>query len=168
MRMVWAAVLLAIPIVWTPAAARGQSTAADPIVVSSEHPRLFLRPARLRLLRRERERTSLRWEQFHSLMAGNAAMPEPGFSLALYYEVAGDKDAGRKAIAWALSPEADLRQMALVFDWCYGLMSDAERQNFAARLAKKMTDAKAESSVNSMRSRALAAVTLFDELPDSP
>ena len=71
----------------------------DPIVVSTEHPRLFLRPARLRLLRRERERTSLRWQQFHSLMAGNAAMPEPGFAHALYYEVAGDKDAGRKAIA---------------------------------------------------------------------
>jgi hypothetical protein len=124
------------------------------------------------LLRRERERASLRWEQFHSLMAGNAAMPEPGFALALYYEVAGDKDDGRKAIAWALGPVADLRQMALVFDWCYDLMSDAERQSFAARLAKKMTesaaDAKTASSVGAVRSRALAAVTLFDEIPDAP
>lgn len=172
MRMVWAAILAAIAAAWIPFAARGQSATTDPIVVSSEHPRLFLRPARLRLLRRERERTSLRWEQFHSLMAGNAAMPEPGFSLALYYEVAGDKDAGRKAIAWALGPEADLRQTALVFDWCYGLMSDAERQNFAARLAQKMADSaadtKAGASVSSMRSRTLAAVALFDESPDAP
>lgn len=172
MRMVRTAFLASISAAWMPCVARGQSATADPIVVSSEHPRLFLRPARLRLLRRERERTSLRWEQFHSLMAGNAAMPEPGFSLALYYEVAGDKDAGRKAIAWALGPEADLRQMSLVFDWCYGLMTDAERQAFAGRLAKKMTDAGADaksgSSVNSMRSRTLAAVTLFDEIPDAP
>src|SRR5215469_5259753 len=74
----------------------------DLIVVSTEHPRLFLRPARLRLLRREKERNSLRWEQFQTLMAGNAAMPEPGFALALYYQIAGDKASGRKAVAWAL------------------------------------------------------------------
>ena len=36
----------------------------EPVTVSSEHPRLFLRPARLRLLKRERERTSARWQQF--------------------------------------------------------------------------------------------------------
>ena len=172
MRMVWAAILAAISAAWMPAVARAQGAPADPILVSSEHPRLFLRPARLRLLRRERERTSLRWEQFHSLMAGNAAMPEPGFALALYYEVAGDKDAGRKAIAWAFGPAADLRQMALVFDWCYDLMSDGDRQSFAARLAKKMADsaadAKTASSVRAVRSRALAAITLFDEVPDAP
>jgi hypothetical protein len=172
MRKVWAAIFAAIPGAWMPVAALGQPATTDPIVVSSEHPRLFLRPARLRLLRRERERTSLRWEQFHSLMAGNAAMPESGFSLALYYEVAGDKDSGRKAIAWALGPAVDLRQMALVFDWCYSLMSDGERQNFAEHLAKKMADSaadtKAGSSVSSLRSRTLAAVALFDEIPDAP
>ncbi len=173
MRVVWAAILAAIPAAaWMPAAALAQEPANDPIVVSSEHPRLFLRPARLRLLRRERERTSLRWEQFHTLMAGGAPMEEPGFAFALYYEVAGDKDAGRKAIAWALGPNGDLRQMALVFDWCYDLMSDAERQSFAARLAKKMTDAAADaktsSSIESTSARTLAAVTLFDEIPDAP
>jgi hypothetical protein len=172
MRTVWGAILAAVTAACMPGVAHAQGAVADPIVVSSEHPRLFLRPARLRLLRRERERTSLRWEQFHSLMAGNAAMPEPGFAFALYYEVAGDKDAGRKAIAWALGPAADLRQMALVFDWCYDLMTDAQRQNFAARLAKKMADSAADSktasSVGAMRSRALAAITLFDEIPDAP
>ena len=88
----------------------------DPIVVSTEHPRLLLRPARLRLLRRERERTSLRWQQFQLFMAGHAAMPETGFAKALYYQVAGDAQAGREAIAWALGPATDLRQEALVYD----------------------------------------------------
>jgi hypothetical protein len=30
----------------------------DPVTVSTEHPRLFLRPQRLRLLKRERQRSS--------------------------------------------------------------------------------------------------------------
>jgi hypothetical protein len=139
----------------------------EPIVVSAEHPRLFLRPARLRLLRREKERNSLRWEQFQALMAGNAAMPEPGFALALYYQIGGDRAEGRKAIAWALGPAADLRQMAIVFDWCYDLMSETERQSFAARLTKKLAAEPAEG-VSSMRARTLAAVALFDEVPDAP
>src|SRR6516162_5100239 len=41
-----------------------QNTADDPVTVSTDHPRLFLRPQRLRLLRRERERSSMRWQQF--------------------------------------------------------------------------------------------------------
>jgi len=142
--------------------------AADPIVVSTAHPRLFLRPGRLRLLRRERERVSLRWQQFEALMAGGAAMPEPGFAGALYYQVAGDKAAGLKAIAWALGPEADLRQMALVYDWCQDLLGDAERQNFAARLSRRMTESAADAGMSAARSRALAAVALFDDFPDTP
>src|SRR5579871_3150488 len=165
MRWIWAAMVLAA----MPASGRAQTAPADdPIVVSSEHPRLFLRPARLRLLRRERERTSLRWEQFQTLMAGNAAMPEPGFAYALYYQIAGDKEAGRKAIDWTKSADADLRQMSLVFDWCYDLMSAAEREALATRLVKKMSDADSDASVAGARSRALAAVTLFDEVPGAP
>src|SRR5579872_7481542 len=92
--------------------------ATDPLVVGTDHPRLFLRPARLRLLKRERERTSMRWQQFEILMAGHAPMPEPGFADALYYQVSGNAESGKRAVAWALGPGADLRQLALVFDWC--------------------------------------------------
>src|ERR1039458_2592799 len=49
----------------------------------NEPPRLLLTGQRLRLLRRERERQSQRWEQFSALMQGHARMPEPGFALAL-------------------------------------------------------------------------------------
>jgi len=152
----------------TQAQAQPAAPAGDPIVVSTAHPRLFLRPARLRLLRRERERASLRWEQFGTLMAGGAAMPEPGFAGALYYQVAGDQAAGHKAIAWALGPDADLRQMALVYDWCQDLLGDAERQSFAARLSRRMTDSAADAGLSAARSRALAAVALFDDFPDTP
>jgi hypothetical protein len=140
----------------------------DPIVVSTEHPRLLLRPARLRLLRRERERTSVRWEQFHLFLAGHAAMPEPGFTSALYYQIAGDADAGREAIAWALGQGSDLRQLALVYDWCHDLLSDAQKRELAARLQRGIADTAGNDAVAAVRSRAMAAVALFDEAEQTP
>jgi hypothetical protein len=141
----------------------------DPIVVSTDHPRLFLRPQRLRLLRRERERQSMRWQQFEALVAGNAPMPEPGFALALYYQVSGDQAAGRKALAWALSgPATDLRQLAIVYDWCQALMSESDRRTLADRIVKRTAETAADDSIAAARSRALGAVALFDEVPQTP
>ena len=149
---------------WTPLQA-----ADEPIVVSTDHPRLFLRPQRLRLLRRERERQSMRWQQFDALVSGGAPMPEPGFALALYYEISGDEAAGRKAVGWALNPAAsDLRQLALVYDWCQPLLSDADRHALAARIAKRMAETAADDSIPAARSRTLAGVALFDEVPQVP
>src|SRR5437660_6216776 len=84
----------------------------DEFRVYTEHPRLFLRPQRLRLLKRERERQSMRWKQFETLVLGGAQMPEPGFALALYYAVTGDAAFGKRAVDWALGTGADLRQLA--------------------------------------------------------
>lgn len=144
-----------------------QAESSDPLVVGAEHPRLFLRPARLRLLRRERERQSARWQQFSTLVAGVAKLPEPGFALALDYAVSGDLEAGRKATAFALTA-TDLRQMALVYDWCEGAMSDADRTRLAARIARRITETAADQSVAAVRSRLLGAITLFDDVPDVP
>ena len=69
----------------------------------------------------------MRWQQFAALVAGNAPMPERGFALALYYQVSGDAAVGKQAVAWALAPGADLRQMALVYDWCQELLTDAQK-----------------------------------------
>jgi hypothetical protein len=156
----------ALLLLLTPLAAQTQQD--DPIVVSSEHPRLFLRPQRLRLLKRERERTSMRWQQFEALIAGNAAMPEPGFAYALYYAVSGSEDAGRRAVAWALGPGADLHQLALVYDWCLPLLSEAQQHELAARMQKRLAETAADESVGAVRSRILAAVALFDEVPQTP
>jgi hypothetical protein len=140
----------------------------EPIVVNAGHPRLFLRPARLRLLRRERERASQRWAQFDALISGGAPMPEPGFAEALYYQVATDRAAGRKAIAWALGPGNDLRQLALVFDWCQDLLSASEKHDLAARIEKRISASPPDDSVVTASARALAAVALFDEAPQTP
>jgi hypothetical protein len=140
----------------------------EPVTVSSEHPRLFLRPARLRLLKRERERASARWQQFDALLAGNAPMPEPGMAQALYYQISGNAAAGRQAVAWALGPGDDLRQLALVFDWCQDLLSEGQRRDLAARIEKGMAAAAANDSMAGVRSRVLAAVALFDHVPEAP
>ena len=128
---------------WWPATA--QDLATEPVTVSTEHPRLLLRPQRLRLLRRERERASPRWEQFSALVAGNAPMPERGFALALYYQVARDAAAGKEAIAFALGPSADLRQQALVYDWCQDLLTDTQRSGLAAKLEKGIAEPPADA-----------------------
>src|SRR5215467_1765406 len=78
----------------------GSSTAQDQNYrIYTERPRIFLRPQRLRLLRREKERQSLRWQQFQLLMAGKAPMPEPGFVNSLYYQTRGNAAYGKQAIA---------------------------------------------------------------------
>jgi hypothetical protein len=145
----------------------------DPVAVFTEHPRLFLRPDRLKLLRRERERASARWRLFETSMPGSAApgdggIPEPGFAAALYYQVSGDEAMGRRALRWALGEGRDLRQLALVFDWCQDLMTEAQRKELAARLQAGIAAAPAGESIASVRGRVLAAVALYDHVPQAP
>jgi len=144
-----------------------QTNNDDPITVSTEHPRLLLRPARLRLLKRERERSSARWRQFQTRVEAGPALPEPGFALALYYQVSGDAKAGQQAIAWALRPGAELRQEALIFDWCQDLLTPAQSTDLIGRLQKALVDA-GDESVSSIRSRVFAAIALYDHVPRGP
>jgi hypothetical protein len=161
-------------IAFWPLYADGQTAAGDDVVsVFTEHPRLFLRPARLRLLQKERERASARWQQFDAYVSADALLPEVAFAEALYYQVSGNVPAGRKAIAWALGPEEpgvhrDLRQLALVFDWCQKLLTETERRDLAARIVKGLDEAASNESIPAMRARVLAAVALYDDVPDLP
>ena len=86
----------------------GAQTPSEQYRVYNDAPRILLRPQRLRLLRRERERQSVRWMQFHALLSGGAPMPEPGFAEALAFAVSGDKASGRKAVDWALHDSKDI------------------------------------------------------------
>ena len=146
----------------------GQESAGDPVTVTTAHPRLLLVPQRLRLLRRERERNSMRWERFAAMVSGHAPLPERGFALALYYRVSGDANAAREAVAFALSPDADLRQEALVYDWCQDALGAAERSALTARMLKALAAPQTNNGVGAARSRALAAIALFDDVPDAP
>src|SRR6516164_5721586 len=93
-------------------------SAGDDLKVYTDAPRLLLTKQRLRLLQREKDRDSPRWQQFDSLVIGGAPLPEPGFAWALHYRVTGQAASARKAIEWGLSPQGtDLRQLAFVYDW---------------------------------------------------
>jgi hypothetical protein len=148
--------------------ASAQISADDPVTVATAHPRLLLNSARLRLLTRERQRVSPRWQQLETLVSGGAAMPEAAFAQALYYRISGDKAAGKNAVQWALGTGDDLRQLALIFDWCQDLLSETQSRDLAARIQKRMADTSADESVAATRSRVLAAIALFDHVPDAP
>ena len=85
------------------------SARPDTFRVYTDGPRLLLRPQRLRLLKRERARRSLRWDQFETLWTASAPFPELPWVQALRFQVADDKDAGTRAVAWAVGP-ADATQ----------------------------------------------------------
>src|SRR5215472_9228199 len=102
--------VLALAAAVLPALAQSQE---ESLRIYTEHPRLLLTKHRLNLLRKEKERRSMRWQQFELLMAGHAPMPEPGFAGALYYQVAQNAASGRAAVIWAVGPGSDLRQLAL-------------------------------------------------------
>lgn len=149
--------------------AAGNLLAADEdFRVFSDSPRLLLTKQRLRLLQRERDRGSARWQQFDALVAGGAPMPEVPLAQALYSQVAGNAAAGRKAVDWALSDKADaasdLRQLALVFDWCGKLMTDAQAQRLAAKIEKGI--GAPSKDVERQSARALAAIAIADRLKD--
>ena len=94
---------------------------------AEDTPRLLLTAQRLRRLKRDRTRQTVRWVNFENRVRTVSDSPERGFELALYYAVTGDEARGREAIDWVLN-SSDHRQMALVLDWCGPLLSDEQRQ----------------------------------------
>ncbi|MEP7364813.1 MAG: hypothetical protein ABI972_16280 [Acidobacteriota bacterium] len=149
--------------IWLPAASWAQS--APKYRVDTEHPRLLLPQRRARLIRREQERDTMRWAQFKTLVEGGAAFPEPGFALATYYMASGNQQRGRQAVEWALGPANDLRQLAIVFDWCQLLLTPEE----SAKLEEKLRAALAKPAIDNVptqRSRLFAALALAGHGPD--
>ena len=136
-------------------------TSQDEFRVYTEHPRLLLRPQRLRLLKRERERQSMRWKQFEALIAGGAAMPEPGFAWALFHAITGDTKTGKLAVDWALGPGTDLRQLAIVFDWCQDAMQEKQSGALAAKI-QKATAQHGGSDITTERTRAWGAIAIAE------
>ena len=138
----------------------------DGFRVYTDAPRLFLRPARLRLLRREKQRQSIRWEQFEGLWAGNAPFPEPGWTAALHYQISEEAGSGRKAIAWALeNSSTDLRQLALIADWCAPLLSASEKTRLHAKLQRGVAGP-SPKTLAAARDRVMAAVVLSEAQPE--
>lgn len=136
--------------------------------VEGPHPRLLLPARRLRLLGRERERRSMRWQQFLSVVEAAEALPEPGFAHALCYVAGGGEHHARRAIAWALSSGGDLRQLALVYDWCHNQLDPQEEARLAAAIRDGLERARALApDIARVRDRLFAAVALAEAQPEA-
>jgi hypothetical protein len=142
--------------------------------VYTKHPRLWLDDGRLDRLRHEVQRDTERWRQLQTLSRGGAAFPEEPLWLALQFQAAGAKEPGRKAVEWALAKAgsaagfddpAELRLGAVVFDWCFELLSQQERERLAAPLGKAARTIAAGRGLEAgaVRSAVLAAVAIADE-----
>ncbi|HYL75107.1 MAG TPA: hypothetical protein VEU96_12930 [Bryobacteraceae bacterium] len=136
-------------------------SASDEFRVYTDHPRLFLNAQRLRLLKRERDRDSMRWRQFALLVRAAAQLPEPGFAYGLYYSVTGDTEIGKRAVEWAVGPGADLRQLALVYDWCQPVLTAVQSRALAAKIGRLVAQRPA-ATVEARRDRVLAAIATAD------
>ena len=144
----------------------------DEFRVYTEHPRLLLTGQRLRLLKRERERESQRWRQFDLLVKGSApgtsaaSLPEPGFALGLYYAISGDNAVGKRAVEWALGVGQDLRQVALVYDWCQPVLSPQQSTQLAAKI-RQLEQKSSPATLSAWRDRVLALIATADDQPHS-
>lgn len=125
------------------------------------HPRLLLPERRLKLVKRESQRQSMRWAAFETMAKGRIQWPEPGFALSLYYVATGDENAGKAAIDWALSAAGnDLHQLAIVYDWCNGLMAESQQAKAAAKMTQLLEQTAQAKDIASIRSRVMAAIAL--------
>ncbi len=132
--------------------------------VYTDAPRLLLRPQRLRLLTRERERQSIRYQQFEAYVANDQSLPENGFAYALAGRVGGNKEHCVAAANWSLKPKlADLRQRALIVDWCAEMLPAGTLDALAKRLESELPLA---TTVTSLRDRIFAAMALADRKPE--
>lgn len=135
--------------------------------VYSESPRLLLNQRRLRLLKRERERESMRWQQFDALISGKARVTEPGFSQALWSVVSSKPGACKDAADWAVKANPadprDLRQIALVYDWCQSTAGEALSNLMARKLAAPLKLRPTQTAA--VRSGVFAAIAIADVEP---
>lgn len=163
-----------VPVLFAPRL-RGQSrdtsgNRPDTFRVYTESPRLLVRPQRLKLLRRERERRSLRWDQLETRWTANAAFPELPWVQALRFQIADDREAGTRAVAWAVGPADvarldDVRQMAIVADWCEPLIAGDDKRQLLTKLERAASDPRPVATLADARARVFAAVALAEDRP---
>ncbi len=125
--------------------------------VYNDHPRLLLDADRLKRLSREAERQTDRWRLVKQQLSAGDAMPERAVALALSHQIMGDEPACREAVELA----RDLRQTALAFDWCHGVLDAETRSKLAAQLVEQA--AVAPSTAEGLRDAVLALVAAAGE-----
>ncbi len=136
--------------------------------IYKDPPRVFLNAQRLRRLQRETTRESLRWRQLSMTVEAQVVFPEPGFAWALHYAATSKAESAKTAIDWAMLPTStDIRQIALVYDWCQKAMPAAAKTALATKLRRALTaePLSLTTPVAKVRSLTLAAAALGEDSP---
>jgi hypothetical protein len=101
---------------------------------ATTHPRIYLTPDRLAALKSRAVSTNFRWTQ---LLAEADSTDGEMHAKALVYQVTGQAAYGQGAITLALAMIADTDDwstkagdIALVYDWCYSLLTAAQKKTF--------------------------------------
>lgn len=114
----------------------------SPPPVPSQHPRIFITPDDISLLK---EKINL--PEFYSFKKGVYESSKPIFK-AFRYLIDGDKSVGRSAVTGAISKLKNFnlsrgrRQLndvvlgALVYDWCYPLLTSDEKKKFISEFER--------------------------------
>ncbi|MBA3975094.1 MAG: hypothetical protein C0504_12865 [Candidatus Solibacter sp.] len=110
----------------------------------------------------------MRWQQFDALISGKARMDEPGFAYALYGAVSGEPGACRTAADWVIgsanpNDPDQLRQSALVYDWCQPTLGEARSNQIARKLTPALSSR--PTSPQAVRSAVFAALAAADLEP---
>ncbi len=140
--------------------------------VYSEHPRLFLEPARLERLRKDVGRETLRWQALRDLFDAGTAFPEQPLVDALRLQVEGTEETGRRAVDWGrqlardgIRTAGDLRQAAIVYDWCHGILATDVREDLRTAIARAIEEVlpTANAGVVLVRAAILASIAIAGE-----
>ena len=144
--------------------------------VYQEHPRLFLEPARLARLRKDIDRQTLRWQSLHRMIAADAPFPEQPLVDALLYQIEADEEFGQAAVASGLrlagdgiQTAAELREVALVYDWCHGLLDSSARAELGAAMAAAIQTVLPQANLDTglIRAAILASIALAGDWASS-
>ncbi len=147
----------------------GQGFGQAEFRVYEEHPRIFLESSRLTRLRKDLDRQTLRWRTLADLFAAGTRFAEQPLVDALRFQVEGNEESGREAVAWInriaqddIRTAAQLRQAALVYDWCRELfeVSDREAARDAMASAVGTLLPRADLDVGLIRAAIFASIAL--------
>ena len=108
----------------------GLAAAAEEAV--AHEPKLLLTSKLNKRLTRDRERNTARWLNFENRVKSAPDSSERGFELALYFAITKDAARGHEAVAWGLAHPREIRQRALVLDWCGEVATPEERSALSA------------------------------------
>ena len=153
-RRVLGCVVLAVGVSGDPATAQQKSDAISVMPV--------LTARRLHRLRLDKDRQTIRWNNFANRVETVPQSTERGFELALYYAVTQDMQRGKDAVAWAAAHPDDARQRAIVADWCGNLVSEEQRSEWR----KVSTPAGSDKVADGDSPNELAALFLLSRTPE--